>query len=368
MANKSTAQPLLSADALQALLDAYDIEPNLSEVRPFGSGLINSTWKITFPHKADAYIFQRVNDKVFTRPELIAENIASIGQYLKQNAPDYLFIQPVLTRQGQGMLYQPDLGWFRLFPFVPNSHTVDTVADSRLAYEAAKQFGRFSRQLHHFAATQLHTTLPAFHNLSLRYRQFEAAVEAAEAHTRKQCEPEISQMLHYEALVQQYEILITDPNVPVRAIHHDTKISNCLFDSADNGLCVIDLDTVMPGYFISDVGDMCRTYLCPTGEESTNLEAVSIRMDYYSAMASGYLHEMGPVLTPAEMGYFVYAGKFMIYMQALRFLTDFLNGNTYYPVQHALHNLYRTRHQIALLQAYCHSEPAMQQVVTALVG
>lgn len=368
MASNTSAQPSLSADALQALLAAYDINTTHRLVTPFGSGLINSTWKIGFPQQPDAYIFQRVNDKIFKRPEFIAENIAGIGQYLLQNAPDYLFIQPIPTRHGQGMLHHPDWGWFRLFPFVPNSHTADTVADSRLAFEAARQFGRFSRQLHHFPARQLHTTLPDFHNLSLRYRQFEAALEAADPKTRQQCAPEITQMLQHKALVQQYEDLITHPDIQLRVIHHDTKISNCLFDKAGNGLCVIDLDTVMPGYFISDVGDMCRTYLCPTGEESTSLDDVTIRMDYYHAMATGYLQEMKPVLSTAEMDYFVYAGKFMIYMQALRFLSDFLNGNTYYPVKYALHNLNRTRHQIALLQAYCHSEPAMQQVVTALIN
>jgi len=350
-------------DEVQALLNAYDIETTHRQVIPFGNGLINSTWKITFPHRPEAYIFQRINDQIFTDPPNIAANIAMIGSYLKQSAPQYLFVNPMATLQGGWLLEHPAYGWFRLFPFVPHSHTVDTLTNCRQAYEAARQFGKFTRLLHQFPAEKLLTTLPNFHNLSLRYRQFNEALAQANPATRQQCQTEIALLQHHEPIVQQYETITGNPNIPQRVIHHDTKISNCLFDQQSNGLCVIDLDTVMPGYFISDVGDMCRTYLCPTGEESTDLSAVSTRMDYYSAMAEGYLQQMGPVLTEAEMDIFTYAGKFMIYMQALRFLTDFLNGNTYYPVKHALHNLYRTRHQIALLQAYCQNETAMQQII-----
>src|SRR4030095_7819983 len=229
-------------------------------------------------------------------------------------------------------------------------HTIDVVNSPSQAYEAAKQFGRFTNLLSAFPVEDLRITLPDFHNLPLRYSQFETAINEG----NKERIQEASTLIDF--LKNQYEIVTTseqissDPDFKKRVTHHDSKISNVLFDDNDHGLCVIDLDTVMPGYFISDFGDMMRTYLSPVSEEEKDLSKIEIREDYFKAIARGYLDEMANELTPVEKKYLVYAGKFMIYMQALRFLTDFLNNDTYYGAKYKGHNFIRANNQVCLLK------------------
>jgi hypothetical protein len=151
--------------------------------------------------------------------------------------------------------------------------------------------------------------------------------------------------------------------LPLRVIHHDTKIGNILFDQNKNGLCVIDLDTVMPGYFLSDTGDMLRTYLCSANEEETDLSKIRISEVNFYAVYGGYLSAMKPIFTEAEKSYFIYSGKYMIYMQALRFLADFLNGDIYYHATYPGQNLVRAQNQLTLLDAFISFEDKFQQFI-----
>jgi Ser/Thr protein kinase RdoA (MazF antagonist) len=150
--------------------------------------------------------------------------------------------------------------------------------------------------------------------------------------------------------------MLSDTQFKRRVTHHDTKISNVLFDKEDKGLCVIDLDTVMPGYFISDVGDMLRTYLCPVSEEENDFSKIEVRDEFYKAIINGYKEEMKNELTDKENKYFFYAGKFMIYMQALRFLTDHINDDAYYGAKYEGQNFVRASNQMVLLERYLEKE------------
>ncbi|RZK70536.1 MAG: aminoglycoside phosphotransferase family protein, partial [Pedobacter sp.] len=165
----------------------------------------------------------------------------------------------------------------------------------------------------------------------------------------------------YKDIETQYRKILANKEIPLRVVHHDTKISNVLFDDKDEGLCVIDLDTVMPGYYFSDVGDMMRTYLSETTEEETDISKIQIRPEILKAIYDGYMEEMSSVLTDQEKELFYYSGKFMIYMQALRFLTDYLNDDCYYHTTYPQHNLDRARNQLVLLQRY------IQALQTAIV-
>ena len=169
-------------------------------------------------------------------------------------------------------------------------------------------------------------------------------------------------------LVTKYQRIRTEPGFRLRVTHHDTKISNVLFDKAGNGICVIDLDTVMPGYFISDVGDMLRTYLCPVTEEEKDPARIHIRLDYFEAIVQGYLEEMHDVLTPDEKKAFVYAGEFMVYMQALRFITDYLFGDKYYGSKYEGHNYIRALNQITLLQRYSEQSSTLRNIATKVLA
>lgn len=334
---------------LSPILAAFGIGEENCRIIPFGSGLINHTWRIECDQKA--YILQRINHHIFTRPAAIAANLDTIGRYLAHHSPDYLFVCPITTADGSATLVEDEAqGFFRLFPFVTGSHTIDVVKTTQQAYEAAAQFGKFSRLLAHLDVQHLQITLPDFHNLDLRYRQFEQAIAQATEPRKSQAASLTGYLLQQRSIVDTYRNIVADPAFPVRVIHHDTKISNILFDDNDKGLCVIDLDTVMPGYFISDVGDMIRTYVSPVSEEETDLSKIVIREAYFEAIAAGYNSEMGEVLTDAERSYFIYAGKFMIYMQALRFLTDYLNNDIYYGQKYEGHNLARAENQATLLQ------------------
>ena len=333
-------------DTLRDVLDEYGINGH-AIVEPFGTGLINNTWIARAA--SQKYILQRINVKVFKEPDAIASNIEYLAHYIKKKHPEYKFAAPVAASNGHTMVYKEN-GYYRMFVFIQGSHTIDVVETAQQAFEAATQFGRFTRILDGIDVNNIKITIPGFHNLSLRYHQFLKAIENGVAKRKEQATSLINELLNHSAIVNEYERISADKNFIKRVTHHDTKISNVLFDGNDKGICVIDLDTVMPGYFISDVGDMMRTYLSPVSEEEADFSKIGIREDFYEAIVNGYYNEMKEVLTEAEAQHFFYAGCFMIYMQALRFLTDFLNEDIYYGEKYPGHNLVRAGNQAVLLQ------------------
>jgi Ser/Thr protein kinase RdoA (MazF antagonist) len=243
---------------------------------------------------------------------------------------------------------------------------VDVLTTPAQAYEASLQFGKFTKLLNGFKAANLKITLPDFHNLLLRYTQFEMALINGNKQRMQQSSKLIEAAKNYEPLCSIYEAIKTNSAFHVRVTHHDTKISNVLFDENKKSLCVIDLDTVMRGYFISDAGDMMRTYLSPVSEEEKDFAKIEVREDFFEALAKGYLSQMKELLTADEINHFVYAGKFMIYMQALRFLTDYLNNDVYYGAKYEGNNLIRAGNQFTLLQRFIDKEQILQQIVQAL--
>ena len=342
------------------ILRAFGLQPHNYLVEPFGSGLINYTFKVTGEGKI--YLLQRINTTVFKNPQLIDDNIAAIRQYLQQVAPDYLFVAPVVSAGGKTLITAGDQ-YFRLYPFVQNSHTVNFITEAKQAYQAAKQFGRFTRLLNGMDAAELKYTLPDFHNLTLRMEQFDQALINADKTRLALAAREIKAVKDQFAIADVYKEIVTYNSLPLRVIHHDTKINNVLLDETDQGICVIDLDTVMPGYYISDLGDMMRTYLSEANEEERDLNKISIREEVFAQIYAGYMSQMGDVLTDAERALFLYSGRFMIYMQAIRFLTDFLNGDIYYPTTYVNHNLVRAQNQLALLTKYIASEEKFKQII-----
>lgn len=343
---------------LPQILAAFGLQH--AQVQPFGSGLINHTWLVRAGQ--DRFILQRINTHVFKNPEAIASNIECIGSYLKQTQPDYYFVDPVRAQNGATCLQLPD-GWFRLFPFVPHSHTIDVVTTTEEAFEAAAQFGRFTSVLRNFNVDELQTAVPQFHNLDLRYQQFLQALQQPPSQRHEAAADVIDYLQQQQPIVETFRALQMRPDFRQRVTHHDTKISNVLFNEENKGICVIDLDTVMPGYFISDIGDMMRTYLSPVSEEEQDFSKIEIRDAFFYAIAKGYLQQMQHELSAAELEHFVYAGKFIIYMQALRFVTDYLNNDSYYGQKYEGHNLVRAGNQVALLKKLIEKEARFQQYI-----
>lgn len=349
---------LVDEKEIGAVLRSYGLSAKEGEIIPFGTGLINRTWKVT--SAGTMYILQKINDGVFRQPRDIAHNLRVIAAHLQQIGSNYFFVAPLPDQNGNDLLYREESGYFRLLPFVQDSICHTVVETVEQAYEAAKQFGRFTKVLSGVDLGLLRETIPHFHDLELRHQQFLSAIKEGEEDRIKTASTQIESLLRYAYLVGEYVQCKTDPAFHLRVTHHDTKISNVLFDAGGKGLCVIDLDTVMPGHFISDVGDMMRTYLSPVNEEERDLSRVVVRDDYYKAIVEGYLSEMGEALSREERSHFFFAGQFLIYMQALRFMTDYLLGDPYYGAAYPEQNLARACNQLRLLEELTGKEAALK--------
>ncbi|HYK43837.1 MAG TPA: aminoglycoside phosphotransferase family protein [Parafilimonas sp.] len=349
---------------MEQLLAAYGMRPAETTVQPFGSGLINSTWIVA--SNGHQYILQKINKAVFTRPDDIDRNIHAIDHYLTNRHPSYTFITPLPAVNGETLLQYED-EYYRLFKFI-SSTTYVSAPDASVAFEAARQFGMFTKFLSGFDANTLEETIPHFHDIDLRYSQFLRAIEHGNNERIGHSAKLIASLQRHESIVSIYKDIRNDSSFKKRVTHHDTKISNVLFDENNKGICIIDLDTVMPGYFISDIGDMMRTYLAAATEEETNFDLIEVRDDFFKAIVEGYLGQMIGELSKQEVNAFVYSGKFLIYMQALRFLTDYLNDDVYYGARYELHNFNRARNQLRLLECLVEKEELYNSIVRKFVG
>jgi Ser/Thr protein kinase RdoA (MazF antagonist) len=347
---------------ISSIVESYGILFNDSLVEPLVGGLINTTWKITFGDQQ--YILQRINDSVFKKPYELAANIEMLDQYLATHAPGYLFVSPIKNIHNKSIVQDHQQGYFRLFHFVKGSHTINVVTAADQAFEASRQFGKFTRLLSGFDTTQLNLTIPDFHNLALRYSQFEDAIRNGNSDRIKQSESLIGDIRSHQYILDSFEKIKKIASVPTRVTHNDTKISNVLFDDHGKGICIIDLDTVMPGYFISDVGDMMRTYLSPATEEEKNFNLIEVRDDFFRAIVQGYLCSMGDELNPDEKELIFYSGLFLIYMQAIRFLADYCNNDSYYGAKYEDHNFVRAGNQLQLLKKLEEKRSVFQNLIS----
>ena len=273
-------------------------------------------------------------------------------------------LEIVPTSEGQ-LLYADALGhYWRVFPFITNSISFDTVSSKELAFEAACTFGRFFRYLIDMDASQLTVTISDFHNTTRRIRELKEANQLDPLGRVCKCNFLTESLLDLKSLTEKREAL----DLPLRITHNDTKFNNVLFDKDSlAGTCVIDLDTLMPGTILSDFGDMVRTFTSPVSEEEPDLNLVHIRLEYFKALTGGFLEELGPYLEASEKENLLFGAKLIIYEQCIRFLTDYLRGDVYYPIRYPDQNLDRAKNQWALLQSFFAQEAEMQQIVEALV-
>lgn len=346
---------------MKEILDQFNLSEEDFDINPLGNGLINTTWRIR--NDDEDYVLQEINVDIFKHPEYIAQNVSRIAVYLNEKFPDYLFPHPLAGKDGKEVVFLENRGYFRITKFVKNSRTISEARNEHQAFEAAQQFGKFARLLADFPVEELKITLPEFHNLELRYEQFLSAISHGNKERINNSKDLIEYLESQKSIVDTYSQIITSPAFHTRVTHHDTKISNVLFDQNDDGLCVIDLDTVMPGYFFNDVGDMMRTYLSPVNEEEKDFSKIEVRDLFYKAIYDGYIGEVGDIMSAEEKDHFFYAGKFMIYMQAIRFLTDYLNNDIYYGEKYEGHNFVRAGNQVSLLKKYMDKEGRLRRII-----
>lgn len=329
------------------VIENFNLVSNEYSIHQHGNGLIHQTY-VVVKKDSPIFILQKVNHHVFKKPEDIAFNLNYIGDFINEHHPEYPFAKPLQTIHGYDYA-RVDECYFRLLPFIKGSHTVDVCNTEDQAYTAARAFGKFTSLLSKLDIQQLRSTIPGFHDLIHRYQQFDQALKTGNT-KRLASSTNIAQFLiERKNIVDMFSAISQSRSFTLRVTHHDTKINNVLFDQYDNDLSVIDLDTVMPGYFISDIGDMMRTYLSPSNEEESDLEKVIVRKNFIQAIIEGYSSAMGDELDQLEKQAFLYGGKCIIYMQALRFYTDYLNNDYYYGARYENHNLIRAKNQIKLL-------------------
>lgn len=360
---------------------------------PISLGLINSTWRVLADGQP-CFLLQQINTDVFKDPHAIDSNIRALQRFadgrvsssLPRPFPHLVTLTEAADESGdrkkdrasaEEQAEEPDQrtlittasGCYRVFEYIRDSHSVTAPSSAEQAYEAAKQFGYFTAFFQGMDPVgALQVTIPAFHDLRAKYEYFEKSLVHGLPDRIAHAAQLIAEVQELSGIMATYCHLMDNAILPVRVIHHDAKIANMLFDSDDKGMCCVDLDTVMPGYFMSDLGDLLRTSLCEHSEEQTDLSLIAVRMDYFEAVLRGYLMHMGELLTVDEQKYLVYAGEFIIFMQAIRFLTDYLLGDVYYKFNHGLHNYDRACNQMQLLRSYQSQSQAMHKIIDSIVA
>ncbi|MBR2353977.1 MAG: aminoglycoside phosphotransferase family protein [Clostridia bacterium] len=321
------------------------------------SGNINRTYAVTTADGVQ-YILQRVNTYVFKDPDALMENVANVTAFLakkiKRNGGDPMReTLNLLPAKNGGYYYrdpEDDAIW-RIYYLVTDTIAYDAAVRSGILYEAAKAFGEFQRQLEDYPAETLHDTIPDFHNTAKRYEAFETAVAADEAGRVASVAEEIEMLRALKPYASLIVTGIEEGRIPVRVTHNDTKLNNILMDAeSGRGLCVIDLDTVMPGSLLYDFGDSIRFAANNTAEDDPDLSRIFLRLDLYEEYVSGFLKGVGDAITKDEIALLPESVLILTYELALRFMTDYLNGDKYFKILSPDHNLVRTRAQLRLAE------------------
>ena len=331
---------------LQSIVSHFNTKGTVNEIQPLGSGLINDTYKVT-TLEADApdYVLQRVNHAIFQNVEMLQANIEAVTRHIRKK----------LVEQGADDIDR------KVLSFIPNAKTYETV-DAEYSYYAGVAFGNFQAMLADIP-DELGETIPDFHNMEFRLKQLRDAVAADAVGRVKEVQYYLDEIEKRAEEMCKGERLHHEGKLPKRVCHCDTKVNNMMFDEEGKVLCVIDLDTVMPNFIFSDFGDFLRSAANTGAEGDENLDNVNFNMEIFKAFAKGYLESAKVFLLPIEVENLPYAAALFPYMQCVRFLADYINGDTYYKTKYPEHNLVRTKAQFKLLQSVEEHTPEMQEFI-----
>jgi aminoglycoside phosphotransferase (APT) family kinase protein len=355
---------------IAAVAGQFQVRGEFISATPWGNGHINDTYCAVF-HQAGAQlrtILQRINHKVFKNPAALMENIQRVTSHLAAQVsgePDCgrRTLTLIPARDGRAWHVDPDGCHWRAYRFIENASTCDAVESTEQAFQAAKAFGQFQKLLAGLPAPRLHDTIVDFHHTPKRLLALEKAIASDVAGRAIHAKPEIEFALAHQSITS----VLLDANLPERVTHNDTKINNVMFDDATGeGICVIDLDTVMPGLALYDFGDMVRTVTSPVMEDERDLSRVTMQLPMFEALVRGYLSSTGCFLTQAEKQHLAFSGKLITFEIGLRFLTDYLAGDTYFKVHRFGHNLDRCRAQFKLVESIEQQEEKMDRLVQSI--
>jgi aminoglycoside phosphotransferase (APT) family kinase protein len=354
----------------------FYIYGDLLHAEPCKIGHINETYIATYNQGGIQvrYVHQKINTNVFKDPDALMDNMVRVTSHqrsklAKQGARDASrrAMTVVPTRGGKYYYRNGDGECWRTLVFVEGVRTFEAVETPNQAYEAGTAFGEFQRLLVDLPGTRLAETIPHFHNTRKRFAALQEAVKSDRANRAQEAKQEIAFALKQEKIVDVILNALAKRKLPERITHNDTKFNNVMLDVVTGkAMCVVDLDTVMPGCALYDFGDMVRTTTSPTLEDELDLAKVQMRMPMFKALARGYLETAGPFLTKGERALIAFAGKLITFTIGTRFLTDYLSGDTYFRVHRPHHNLDRCRTQYKLVESIERQEEQMQKFADSI--
>jgi aminoglycoside phosphotransferase (APT) family kinase protein len=358
---------------LATVLRAFPLMGRLREAVPYGSGHINDTFAVTFDQAGTRvrFLLQRVNHNVFTNVPALMDNIRRVTAHanrrvLELGLPDSARRALTLVPALDGLPYHRDAegGWWRCYLFIEGARTHDIVETPQQAAEAARAFGDFQKMLVDLPGERLHETIPGFHHTRRRFDALRRAINADVRNRAAEAREEIAFALAQEPMVDVLLDLQARGEIPERITHNDSKLNNVMLDDVTHaGVCVIDLDTVMPGLALYDFGDMVRSATNSAAEDERDLSRVQARLPIFAALVDGYLGSAHTFLNAAEVSHLVFGGQLITYEIGIRFLMDFIEGDTYFKTKRPGHNLDRARNQFALLRSLQAQQSAMEALV-----
>lgn len=352
----------------------FDIQAKFVNAEPYGAGHINDTYLATYNRDGQLikYVYQRMNPNIFKNPAQVMENIVRVTRHQKQlleesGIPDQEKQVMTFMPAVDGLMYYQDEGGsaWRCYMFI-EAFTKDVVSDPEQALQIARAFGTFQKRLCTLPGERLHETIPDFHNTPKRFQALENAIENDPENRAMQVKREINFALEHKnwtnVLINKHK----EGLIPERITHNDTKASNVLLDIATGkGICVIDLDTVMPGFSIYDFGDMVRSATVACTEDETDFSKATMRMPLFKALVKGFIESAGDVFTKTEIEHLAFGSKLITFEIGIRFLTDYILGDKYFKIYREKHNLDRCRVQFNLVQSMIEQEYEMNQFVAS---
>ncbi|MBE2224764.1 MAG: aminoglycoside phosphotransferase family protein [Anaerolineae bacterium] len=358
---------------LPQIVSQFQIEGELVEIKPYGSGHINSTFLVQLSQGAgreQGLILQRINQHVFTEPEKVMANIGRVTAHLCQKIvkdggdPSREALTFLPTKNGRFYHKTSSGDYWRMELFIEGAKTYQHAPSLQHYYEAAYAYGRFQSLLADFPVNELYETIPHFHHTVKRLVAFETAVAQDSAKRASTVTEEISFIRERTDMAPVLTTLQETGQIPLRVTHNDTKFDNVMIDiQTGKGVCVIDLDTVMPGIAMFDFADAVRSGANLAAEDESETDKVTFSLEIYARLAHGFLDATHHNLTPLEIDHLAFAARLITYEQAMRFLTDYMNGDRYYKTDHPQHNLDRCRTQIRLLQLMEASQVEMAEII-----
>ncbi|MDZ7739750.1 MAG: aminoglycoside phosphotransferase family protein [Bacteroidales bacterium] len=344
---------------LKRIYERFDTEAPFLKGRTFGTGHIHDTYKIETAVGYYDYILQKLNDRVFRDIPALQDNIYRITEHIRkrllaegEHDPERKCLTLIKTKEGNTWLRDENNDNWRMYVFIPDHHSYDVVLNTDQAFEGGKATGRFQSMLSDLPGPALNETIPFFHDIEKRLENFHHAMEQDPEGRVKEVRDGIDFVLSRQEEMKMIKRLGREGSIPLRITHNDTKFNNILLDKNDRALCMIDLDTVMPGYIHYDFGDSIRTVANMAEEDEKDLSRIRINMDMYEAFTRGYLGQMNNVITKTELETLPSAPSLMAFIMGLRFLTDYIEGDIYYKIHKKDHNIIRSRAQFRLVESF----------------